>query len=110
MAASLVDSCTPSWPSDLNPYCFRLNPPASFTSNSATLRLTAPKSMVKNDFEFNISIRRFCSTQPTNDTTGGPRVFRGMLVVVSQLRQHGQTEKCFKCSTDMQLTGLSHGL
>jgi hypothetical protein len=54
MAGSRVASWVPSWPSDLKPYCFRSNPPASVNSNSASLMLVAPKSTAKKDFLFSI--------------------------------------------------------
>src|SRR5438445_8880836 len=54
IVASRVDSWAPSAPRDLRPYCLRRKPPASLTSNSANLRLPAPKSTARNDFEFNI--------------------------------------------------------
>ena len=44
----------PFGPSDLRPYCFKRKPPASLTSNSASLRLPAPKSTARNDFVFSI--------------------------------------------------------
>src|SRR6185295_1616036 len=54
IACSRVASWVPSWPSDLNPNCFNNNPPASLTSNSANLRLVAPKSTARNDLFFSI--------------------------------------------------------
>src|SRR5205809_6482378 len=47
-------SWEPSNPSDFSPNCFRRSVPDSFGSNSAILRLPAPKSMHKNDFVFSI--------------------------------------------------------
>src|SRR5437867_2309036 len=54
IVASRVDSWAPSAPRDLRPYCLRRKPPASLTSNSANLRLPAPKSTARNDFVFSI--------------------------------------------------------
>src|SRR6267378_679868 len=56
IVASRVVSWAPSTPKDLMPYCLRRKPPASLTSNSASLRLPAPKSTARNDFEFNITV------------------------------------------------------
>src|SRR5438477_4976735 len=47
-------SWEPSNPSDLIPNLLSDNVPASLISNSATLRLPAPKSKHKNDFELSI--------------------------------------------------------
>src|SRR5439155_15016275 len=60
MVASRVLSCAPSAPNDLRPYCLSRRPPASLTSNSANLRVPAPKSTARNDFVFSICLE----TQP----------------------------------------------
>src|SRR6185437_101318 len=57
IVASRVFSCAPSRPSDLMAYCFKRNPPASLTSNSASLRLPAPKSTARNDLDCSIGCR-----------------------------------------------------
>src|SRR6266446_5734120 len=59
IVASRVDSWAPSAPRDLRPYCFKRKPPASLTSNSASLRVPAPKSTARNDFVFSIDCRGF---------------------------------------------------
>jgi hypothetical protein len=55
MIFSRVASCEPSSPSGLMAKFFSRNPPASLISNSASLRLPAPKSTVKNDLVFSMS-------------------------------------------------------
>ena len=56
MTASRVASADPSNPSGLMANVFNESPPASFVSNSASLRLPAPKSTVKNDLIFSIAV------------------------------------------------------
>src|SRR5205823_3571828 len=51
---SRAASWEPSKPRDFSPNCFKRSVPDSFGSNSAILRLPAPKSTHKNDFEFSI--------------------------------------------------------
>src|SRR5437867_11967433 len=84
MAASRVASWVPSWPRDLNPYCLRHKPPASVNSNSANLRLVAPKSTTKNDFLFSIStvhalLHKFphAKIEKASHSTGASRKARG---------------------------------
>src|ERR1017187_1479652 len=60
--ASRAVSWAPSAPRDLRPYCFKRKPPASLISNSASLRLPAPKSTARNDFVFSIY---GCDIRPT---------------------------------------------
>src|SRR6185436_12154978 len=64
-ACSRVVSCTPSGPSARKLYCRNRSPPASFNSNSATLRFVAPKSTAKKDFVFNILLKLARNLSPT---------------------------------------------
>ncbi len=54
MIFSRVASCEPSRPSGLMAKLSSRKPPASLISNSASLRLPAPKSTVKNDLVFSM--------------------------------------------------------
>ena len=56
MTFSRVASCAPSAPSGLMAKVLRRKPPASLVSNSASLRLPAPKSTARNDFVFSIAV------------------------------------------------------
>src|SRR5439155_6109452 len=73
MPASRLVSCEPSSPSDLTTTCLSRRPPASLTSNSAALRLPAPKSTARNDFTFNML--QVASTNPRRARLGwlGPQ-------------------------------------
>src|SRR6267154_2528460 len=89
IVASRLDSCAPSAPRDLSPYCFRRRLPASFTSNSASLRLPAPKSTARNDFVFNISTQQF-----TAQTSHWPsEVTLNCITLVIPKQRNGQWEK-----------------
>src|SRR5436190_16736162 len=92
MVASRVFSWAPSCPRDLMPYCFNRKPPASLTSNSASLRLPAPKSTARNDFDCSIG----CRYPPHGSMV--PLTLRQSVVIIGK-QQWGQTENSFlRCS------------
>jgi len=80
-----VASCVHPGPATWNPYCLRDKPPASVNSNSASLRLVAPKSTTKNDFLFQHLFSPLrCSTNTRSQKTAGSTGYHGKLVVITR--------------------------
>src|SRR5437667_1611578 len=80
MTLSRAASCEPSNPSGFKPNSLSRRVPDSFGSNSAILRLPAPKSRHKNDFVFSIKpvvLRKNNPSQATRRSGEDVKVFAG---------------------------------